>query len=160
MTADTLASAKSLAFENLRLSRPAVPLGKSVYVRYHIPNLFRRRSNAPLPEDLDHFRPLRPNPPELLELYGMPNQSPAEQFDTLYGRVKSLERRGLLTRRRDPNDERRLAIVLTRRGVARLRSDSILDLVRLGAALKKLTPAERKSLFEGLDRLAPAAPIR
>ena len=139
----------------------------------------------------------------------MPNQSPAEQFDTLYGRVwrtffkadaedlsqherqllhhiphdvgislgdvarhlgipkssaseqvKSLERRGLLTRRRDPNDERRLAIVLTRRGVARLRSDSILDLVRLGAALKKLTPAERKSLFEGLDRLAPAAPIR
>jgi DNA-binding MarR family transcriptional regulator len=136
----------------------------------------------------------------------MPNQSRAEQFDQLYGRVwqaffkadaedlsqherqllhhvpsdggiplgdvarhlgipkssaservKSLERRGFLTRRRDPSDERRLAIVLTEAGVARLQSDSILDLGRLGAALKNLSPAQRAALFTGLDRLASAA---
>ncbi len=116
----------------------------------------------------------------------MPNQSHAEQFDQLYGRlwraffkadaddlsqherqllhhvagekgislgvvarhlgipkssaseqVKSLERRGFLTRRRDPDDERRLSIVLTAEGVARVRHDSVLDLVRLAAALKR-----------------------
>jgi DNA-binding MarR family transcriptional regulator len=133
----------------------------------------------------------------------VPNQSPAEQFDQLYGRVwsaffkadaedlsqhelqllhhvpsdrgiplgdvarhlgipkssaseqvKSLERRGFLTRRRNPDDERQLAIVLTRAGVARLRSDSTLDLRRLGAALKRLSPAQRAALLNGLARLA------
>ena len=137
----------------------------------------------------------------------MANQSQAEQFDTLYGRlwraffkadvedlsqherqllhhvpadqgvplgevarhlgiakssaseqVKSLERRGFLTRHRDPDDERRLAIVLTPKGAARVRSDSVLDLRRLGTALKKLTASEREALFHGLDRLATAAP--
>jgi DNA-binding MarR family transcriptional regulator len=141
-------------------------------------------------------------------LYGVANQSYAEQFDHLYGRVwraffkadaadlsqherqllhhvpsdggiplgdvarhlgipkssaseqvKSLERRGFLTRRRDRKDERRLAIVLTEAGVARLRSDSILDVVRVRAALKNLSPAQRTALFDGLDRLA-AAPRR
>jgi DNA-binding MarR family transcriptional regulator len=137
----------------------------------------------------------------------MPNQSYAEQFDQLYGRVwraffkgdtedltqherqllhhvpseggiplgdvarhlgipkssaservKSLERRGFLTRRRDSKDERRLAIVLTKAGAARMRSDSILDLGRLRPALKQLTPAQRTALFNGLDRLAPDGP--
>src|ERR1700719_517626 len=37
---------------------------------------------------------------------GIPKSSASEQ-------VKSLERRGFLTRRRDPDDERRLSIVLT-----------------------------------------------
>src|ERR1700704_2499463 len=118
----------------------------------------------------------------------MPNQSQAEQFDQLYGRlwrglvkadteelshhqrpllhhvpaaqgiplgvvprhlgrpkssaseqVKSLERRGFLTRHRDPADERQLSIVLTDAGVARVRQDSVLDLVRLAAALKKVS---------------------
>jgi DNA-binding MarR family transcriptional regulator len=81
---------------------------------------------------------------------GIPKSSASE-------RVKSLERRGFLTRRRDPRDERRLAIVLTRRGLARVRSDSILDLGRLRLALKKLSASERKALFNGLSRLAEAA---
>jgi len=108
-------------------------------------------------------------------LYGVANQSQAEQFDQLYGRlwrallkadtadlsqherqllqhvpaekgiplgvvarhlgmpkssaseqVKSLERRGFLTRHRDPEDERQLSIVLTDAGVARVRRDSVL----------------------------------
>jgi DNA-binding MarR family transcriptional regulator len=136
----------------------------------------------------------------------MPNQSQAEQFDHLYGRlwsalfkaddedlsqherqllhhvgdekgvplgvvarhlgipkssaserVKSLERRGFLKRRRDTTDERRLSIVLTDMGVARLRRDSVLDLVRLAAALKKVSAADKKALLAGLERLAAAA---
>jgi DNA-binding MarR family transcriptional regulator len=136
----------------------------------------------------------------------MPNQSHAEQFDELYGRlwralfkgdvedlsqherqllhhvsdekgtplgmvanhlgipkssaserVKSLERRGFLTRRRDPDDERRLSIVLTDLGVARVRRDSVLDVVRLAAALKKISPEDKKALLAGLERLAAAA---
>jgi DNA-binding MarR family transcriptional regulator len=139
-------------------------------------------------------------------LYGVPNQSYAEQFDELYGRlwsalfkaddedlsqherqllhhiggergiplgvvarhlgipkssaserVKSLERRGFLTRRRDPEDERRLSIVLTDLGVARVRRDSVLDLVRLAAALKKISAEDKKALLAGLERLAAAA---
>jgi DNA-binding MarR family transcriptional regulator len=139
-------------------------------------------------------------------LYGVPNQSHAEQFDQLYGRlwralfkadaedlsqherqllhhvgdergiplgvvalhlgiakssaserVKSLERRGFLTRRRDPDDERRLSIVLTDLGVARVRRDSVLDLVRLAAALKKISAEDKKALLAALERLAAAA---
>lgn len=136
----------------------------------------------------------------------MPNQSQAEQFDQLYGRlwraffkadaedlsqherqllhhvagqkgtplgvvarhlgipkssaseqVKGLERRGFLTRRRDPDDERRLSIVLTASGVARTRQDSVLDLVRLSAALKRMSAEDRQALLAGLGRLAAAA---
>jgi DNA-binding MarR family transcriptional regulator len=71
--------------------------------------------------------------------------------------VKSLERRGFLTRRRDPEDERRLSIVLTDTGAARVSGDSVLDLVRLAAALKKISAEDRKALLAGLERLAAAA---
>lgn len=86
---------------------------------------------------------------------GIPKSSASEQ-------VKNLERRGFLIRRRDSSDERRLAIVLTTRGAARVKSDSILDLEQLGAALRKLTAAERRTLFDLLDRLAkiPRMPER
>ncbi len=82
---------------------------------------------------------------------GIPKSSASEQ-------VKSLERRGFLVRRRDPDDERRLSIVLTVEGAARVGGSSVLDLVPLAAALRKLTPADRKALFAGLERLAAAAP--
>jgi len=137
----------------------------------------------------------------------MPNQSVAEQFDKLYGRiwrsffkadaedltqherqllhhigsetgvplgavarhlgipkssaseqVKSLERRGFLTRRRDPTDERRLSIVLTETGVGRVTGDSVLDLASLATALKRVSAEDRKALLVGLERLAAAAP--
>ena len=81
---------------------------------------------------------------------GMPKSSASEQ-------VKSLERRGFLTRRRDPEDERQLSIVLTDAGVARLKQDSVLDLVRLAAALRKVSAEDRRALLNGLDRLAAVA---
>jgi len=81
---------------------------------------------------------------------GMPKSSASEQ-------VKSLERRGFLSRRRDPEDERQLSIVLTATGVARVSHDSVLDLVRLAAALKKVSAEDRRALLTGLERLAAAA---
>ena len=81
---------------------------------------------------------------------GMPKSSASEQ-------VKSLERRGFLTRHRDPQDERQLSIVLTDAGVARVRQDSVLDLVRLAAALKKVSAEDRRALLTGLERLVAAA---
>jgi len=81
---------------------------------------------------------------------GMPRSSASEQ-------VKSLERRGFLSRRRDPEDERQLSIVLTAAGVARVSHDSVLDLVRLAAALKKVSAEDRRALLTGLERLAAAA---
>ena len=82
---------------------------------------------------------------------GIPKSSASEQ-------VKSLERRGFLTRRRDPEDERRLSIVLTTKGQKRVASDSVLDVKRLATALKKLSTTERVALLAGLERLTAAAP--
>src|SRR5438270_1030779 len=82
---------------------------------------------------------------------GIPKSSASEQ-------VKSLERRGFLSRRRDLHDERRLSIVLTVKGQARVAADSVLDLDRLGAALKKLSSRERVALLAGLERLTAVAP--
>ena len=81
---------------------------------------------------------------------GIPKSSASE-------RVKSLERRGFLRRRRDPDDERRLSIVLTDMGVARVRRDSVLDLARLAAALKKISAEDKTALLAALERLAAAA---
>jgi DNA-binding MarR family transcriptional regulator len=74
--------------------------------------------------------------------------------------VKSLERRGFLTRRRDPEDERRLAITLTPSGYERVEADSVLDLQGLGAALAELSPDDRRGLIEAIEKLAHAAGAR
>jgi DNA-binding MarR family transcriptional regulator len=71
--------------------------------------------------------------------------------------VKGLERRGFLVRRRNPQDERRLAITLTPRGEERVRTDSVLDPARLAAALADLGEAERGALLAAIERLAAAA---
>jgi MarR family transcriptional regulator, organic hydroperoxide resistance regulator len=70
--------------------------------------------------------------------------------------VKGLERRGFLVRRRDPNDERRLAITLTQKGRDRVAGDSVLELRRLGEALAHLSAQERQALLEVMDKLAAA----
>lgn len=38
-----------------------------------------------------------------------------------------------------------------------MRRDSVLDLVRLAAALRKISAVDRKALLAGLERLAAAA---
>jgi DNA-binding MarR family transcriptional regulator len=71
--------------------------------------------------------------------------------------VKDLERRGFLTRRRDPADERRLAITLTPLGHERVRADSVLDRTGLAAALAALPAGEREALVEAMEKVAAAA---
>jgi DNA-binding MarR family transcriptional regulator len=70
--------------------------------------------------------------------------------------VKDLARRGFVARTRDPRDERRLALVLTRRGAARVAADSVLDPRRLSAALEALGAGERRALVAAFERLADA----
>jgi DNA-binding MarR family transcriptional regulator len=80
--------------------------------------------------------------------------------------VKDLARRGFVARRRDQRDERRLSLVLTRRGAARVAADSVLDPDRLTAALQALSASERRALVAAIERLGdagaalPAAPPR
>lgn len=74
--------------------------------------------------------------------------------------VKRLERRGLLRRRRDPDDERRLAIVSTAEGRRRVADDRVLDRTRLTAALRALPRADRAKMLDGIERVAEAAEHR
>ena len=69
--------------------------------------------------------------------------------------VKDLARRGFVRRTRDPRDERRLALVLTRRGAERVAADSVLDPQRLAAALGALGRASA-ALVAALERVAEA----
>jgi DNA-binding MarR family transcriptional regulator len=66
--------------------------------------------------------------------------------------VKDLERRGYVRRHRDPDDERRLRVTLTAAGAAVVRADTVLDLDRLGRALRRLPAAERRQLLATLER--------
>jgi DNA-binding MarR family transcriptional regulator len=70
--------------------------------------------------------------------------------------VKGLERRGFLRRARDEHDERRLAIVLSEAGAARVRADTVLEPERLTRALEALPAASRAALLDSLEALAEA----
>jgi len=71
--------------------------------------------------------------------------------------VKALERRGLVTRARDPFDERKLAIVLTAEGRRRVRHDTVLDLDLVAATLNDLPVFRRYTLVRLLEQLAERA---
>src|SRR5439155_12254064 len=171
---EPLSPAKPGALQNLDAGCSGIPVRQSFGFGHDPPDAGSRRGDFPFPRDLDHCDPSTKSLPTRSRiLYGIPNQSNAEQFDELYGRlwraffkadtedltqherqllhhigsaqgvplgvvarhlgipkssaseqVKGLERRGFLTRRRDPTDERRLSIVLTETGVARVTRDS------------------------------------
>ena len=70
--------------------------------------------------------------------------------------VKDLARRGFVRRARDRADERRLALLLTAEGARRVAADSVLDPVRLDAALATLSAGERDALVAALERVAAA----
>jgi DNA-binding MarR family transcriptional regulator len=64
--------------------------------------------------------------------------------------VKDLERRGFVRRRRDRNDERRLALVLTPKGRRRIAKDTVLEPGALSAALARLPAGDRRTLLSAL----------
>lgn len=68
--------------------------------------------------------------------------------------VKGLERRGFVHRRRDRDDERRLAVVLTAKGRRRVAGDTVLVPDRLAVALSALPATTRRGLLDGMERLA------
>jgi DNA-binding MarR family transcriptional regulator len=68
--------------------------------------------------------------------------------------VKDLERRGFVKRARDERDERRLAIVLSETGAARVRADTVLEPERLARALAALPEPVREQLLEHFEALA------
>ena len=71
--------------------------------------------------------------------------------------VKDLERRGFVRRRRDRNDERRLAIVLTAEGRRRVAADTVLEPDRLARALAALPDVRRVALLDAVEALADEA---
>ena len=70
--------------------------------------------------------------------------------------VKDLERRGFVRRARDERDERRLAIVLSEAGAARVKADTVLEPERLAAALAALSREARAALLDHFEALADA----
>lgn len=71
--------------------------------------------------------------------------------------VDRLERDKYVTRKRDPQDGRRICLRLTPEG-ARLRSQkTVLDRARVGEMIARLTVEERREAIHGLNLLACAA---
>jgi len=70
--------------------------------------------------------------------------------------VKDLERRGFVRRARDERDERRLAIVLSEEGRARVAADTVLEPDGLTRALAALGDEEREALLRAFEALADA----
>ncbi len=70
--------------------------------------------------------------------------------------VKDLERRGFVRRARDERDERRLAIVLSAEGRARVAADTVLEPEGLARALAALPKEERVALLRAFESLADA----
>jgi len=70
--------------------------------------------------------------------------------------VKDLERRGFVRRARDARDERRLAIVLSEEGRARVAADTVLEPEALSRALAALADDERDALLRAFEALADA----
>lgn len=71
--------------------------------------------------------------------------------------IEKLVRRRYVLRSRDPNDGRRVALLLSPAG-ARIRSEkSVLEPARVRAMLERLAPRHRSRAIEGLELLAQAA---
>jgi DNA-binding MarR family transcriptional regulator len=70
--------------------------------------------------------------------------------------VDGLEARGLVTRRRDPDDGRAVLIALTADGEAALRERRAQMLARRRAMFELLTPSERRAAAKVLARLTSA----
>ena len=62
-----------------------------------------------------------------------------------------------MARSRVPDDERKLAIILTPKGRRRVAADTVLDSAKLGRALTGLSETTRHALIRGMERLAARA---
>jgi DNA-binding MarR family transcriptional regulator len=100
---------------------------------------------------LSHLDERRPMAPSVLASHlgvGAPTMSAA---------IKRLVRLGYIEQGRHPDDGRRLCLLLSRKGAKAMRATSVLDAVRVGRVLARLSPAERRAALNGLAHLARAA---
>lgn len=74
--------------------------------------------------------------------------------------IDRLERRGYVTRGRDPKDGRRVGLRLTAAGVRVRDAKSVLDPARVRQVLDQLSAADRARALEGLRLLAGASDAR
>lgn len=75
---------------------------------------------------------------------------------TLSEAVDKLVKRGLVERRQDPQDKRRVRYRLTAEGVDTLEQSSVLSPTRLRRALDRIAPERRDEAVVGLELLAEA----
>lgn len=71
--------------------------------------------------------------------------------------VDRLESKGFLERSDDPRDRRQVRLYLTRPGESLARELEELQVKGLARVLKRLTPADRKDVIRGIERLVAAA---
>ena len=76
---------------------------------------------------------------------------------TLSATIARLEKLGYLSSTPHESDRRRRELRLTARGAEAIAATSVLDVNRVRAMMKRLTPAERKVAVRGLGLLARAA---
>lgn len=119
---------------------------------------FHRGGNAPdglgqLERDVLHHVVDDPSLGDLIGHLGLPKSS----MSVL---VKRLERRGYLTRYRDPLDERRLVVRRTAQGDDLVRRDTLFERRQLARALSGLDAPLRDAMIEGLEQLAQPAAAR
>lgn len=71
--------------------------------------------------------------------------------------VDRVEARGFLQRADDPRDRRQVRLFLTREGETLARKLETLQVEGLTRVLRRLTPADRKDVIHGIERLVSAA---
>jgi DNA-binding MarR family transcriptional regulator len=113
--------------------------------------LARRRLSAHQGSILDHLDDLEPT--TLMDLARHMGVTPS----TMSLSVDRLERKGYVTRARDPRDRRRVNLRLTPAGVRVKQAQQVLEPARIRGMLARLTPEEREAALGGLGLLARAA---
>lgn len=120
-------------------------------VWYHCHTHHRGRADA-LSERESHVlghlsRDRSRSPSELAEHMGIAASTLSEAVDKLVGR-------GLVERRVEPEDRRRVRYRLTPEGLEAIAATSVLSSDRLRRALERLEPDEREAAVHGLELLA------
>lgn len=87
---------------------------------------------------------------ELAELLGVNHNTASEH-------VKRLQKEALLTKERDPEDERRVFVRLTEEGRSKLHRHSRPDTERLQTVLERLDPGNREQIAKAFAVLAQEA---
>src|SRR5262249_46676185 len=138
-----------------RVAHEVARLWPAIYLPLHARTEPRARQYRPTPESLGVLTHLAAaGPLTVTEAARHMRRAQSVMSDI----VTRLERRGLLERMRDERDRRRVLVWLTQAGQETLaRERRVLDEALVGAALRKMAPADCRKLVDGLRALARAA---